>query len=509
MGENFRRKARLVADGHLTNVPTSSTYSTVVSRDSVRICFLLAALHGLELLAADVENAYLNAPCREKHWIRAGPEFGHDEGKVYLVVRALYGLRSSGAAFCAYLAEILDDIGFKSSIADPDVWIRQNTLPDGQKYYEYILVYVDDIICISHTPKETMMQIAYREDDNDGSNVTFKKGKIAPPEMYLGATVQLKPLNDYMCWTMSSSSYVKAAIETISEQLHKRSMKFNNRCNTPILQGYRPELDNSQELEDEDVTFYQEMMGMLRWAIELGRVDIYHEVSILSSYQAAPRRGHLEQVINIFSYLRKNPKLTLYFDKQLPRYDETSFQGSPREDFKEIYRDAEEQVPTNAPTPLGSSVVITAFVDASHGANQVTRRSHTGFVIFVNRAPILWYSKKQTTVETSTFSSELIALKTCMEHIISLRYKLRMFGVCIDGPATVFCDNKTCVDCSSKFEATLNKKHSSLAYHAVRHAVAAGIIRVLWIESGENLADPFTKQLTVSQRNYLFGNWTY
>ena len=66
----------------------------------------------------------------------------------------------------------------------------------------------------------------------------------------------------------------------------------------------------------------------------------------------------------------------------------------------------------------------TAFVDASHAANKVTRRSHTGFIIFVNRAPVIWYSKAQTTVESSTFSSEFIALKTCTEHISALRYKL-------------------------------------------------------------------------------------
>ena len=112
--------------------------------------------------------------------------------------------------------------------------------------------------------------------------------------MYLGTTVQPKLLNDHMCWTMSSHSYVKVVIETISNQLEKKSMKFNNRCNSPILQGYRTELYITQEIEADDITFYQEMMGMLKWAIELEQVDIYHEVSILSSYQVVPRRGHLE-----------------------------------------------------------------------------------------------------------------------------------------------------------------------------------------------------------------------
>lgn len=501
MGENFRRKARLVADGHRTKVPASSTYSTVVSRDSVCICFMIAALNNLDLLAADVENAYLNAPCREKHWIKAGPEFGSNEGRTYIVVRALYGLRSSGAAFRAYMAEILDGIGFKSSIADPDVWLRMSIKSDGEKYYEYILIYVDDILCISADPNGTMIEIS--------NNIKFKKNKVAPPEMYLGATIQQRILNGQKCWTMSSITYVKAAIENVAVQLKERKMKFNNKAVTPIHQGYKPELDQSQLLNSADITFFQELIGMLRWAIEIGRVDIYHEVSILSTYQAAPRLGHLEQLIHIFSYLKKQPKTTLYFDPALPKYDESIFQGSPMEDFKELYRDAKEAMPNNAPPSLGKIVTMTAFVDASHAANTVTRRSHTGFIIFANRAPIYWYSKKQSTVETSTFSSEFIALKTCMEQVTALRYKLHMFGIELDGPTNIFCDNKTCVSCASNVEATLNKKHSSLAYHACKYAVAAGIIKVTWINTNDNIADPLTKQLTVQKRAYLFGNWTY
>lgn len=112
-----------MGDGHKTETPTSITYSSVVTRDSVRICLLIAALNELEILAADIENAYLTAPCREKCWTWAGPEFGSNEGKPLIVMKALYGLKSSGAAFRAYLAETLDDIGFKSTMADPDVWI--------------------------------------------------------------------------------------------------------------------------------------------------------------------------------------------------------------------------------------------------------------------------------------------------------------------------------------------------------------------------------------------------
>ena len=161
------------------------------------------------------------------------------------------------------------------------------------------------------------------------------------------------------------------------------------------------------------------------------------------------------------------------------------------------------------PKPRGRQVSTTAFVDSSHAANKVTRRSHTGYIIFVNRAPIIWYSKRQNTVESSTFSSEFIAAKTCVEEISAVRYKLRMFGVPLDGPTSVLCDNESVVKNSSRIDSTLHKKHSAIAYHAVRWAVAAGVIRVAWIHTTKNLADAMTKSLSVHAREKLFGQWTY
>lgn len=503
LGENFRRKARLVADGHKTKPPKSVTYSSVVSRDSVRICLLLAALNDLEVQAADIENAYLTADCREKCWTMGGKEFGSNAGKPFIIRKALYGLKSSGAAFREHLAQRLDEIGFKSSTADPDVWLRPATKPDGEQYYEYMLVYVDDLLCISHDPYRPMKQIA--------EVLRFKKDKIEPPEFYLGARLEKKRLNDRSMWTISSRDYVKAAVDNVEQHLAKRGRKLPTKAYTPMAANYVPELDDSPELNTTDMTTYQESIGILRWATEIGRVDIVTEVSMLSSYQASPREGHLEQVYHIFAYLKRKPKLTLYFDPSLPNIDPSWSNGDAPEVFKQTYRDAEEQIPPPhmLPPPRGRPITITAFVDASHAANKVTRRSHTGFVLFINRAPVIWYSKRQNTVESSTFSSEFIAMKICVEHIIALRHKLRMFGVPVTESAKVLCDNESVVRNSSKLESILNKKHCALAYHSVRWAVAAGIISIGWVPTDYNIADAMTKRLTANKRESLFSTWTY
>ena len=96
--EDFRRKAWLVAGGHMTDVPRTITYSSVVGCDTVQIAITLAALNDLEVKVANIMNAYVTAPTQEKIWIILGPKFGDDQGKNAVIVHALYGLKSAGAS---------------------------------------------------------------------------------------------------------------------------------------------------------------------------------------------------------------------------------------------------------------------------------------------------------------------------------------------------------------------------------------------------------------------------
>ena len=111
----------------MTEAPASLTYSSVVARDSVKIAFLYAALNDLDLSACDIGNAYLNAGCREKIWFTAGPECGTElRGTVCVLIRALYGLKSSGAAWRNMFSTFIQKkLGFTPTHADPDVYIRK------------------------------------------------------------------------------------------------------------------------------------------------------------------------------------------------------------------------------------------------------------------------------------------------------------------------------------------------------------------------------------------------
>ena len=133
-------KARYVAEGYRSKPPTAMSYASVVGRGSVRIGFLLATLNNLDVLAGDIQNAFLNAPCAEKVYFIGGPEWGALTGRVIVIVRALYGHKSAGASWRHHFADFLrsPEMNFFEPKADENVWMKAATFPDGRKYYTYI-----------------------------------------------------------------------------------------------------------------------------------------------------------------------------------------------------------------------------------------------------------------------------------------------------------------------------------------------------------------------------------
>ena len=134
--------------------------------------------------------------------------------------------------------------------------------------------------------------------------------------------VQLE--NGAKAWSFSSSQYCKAAVRNVEDYIKTRGMTLP-RAKTPIQTIYRPELDVTPELNTADATYYQSLIGILRWLVELGRIDICLEVSMMSSHLALPREGHLEQVLHIFGYLKKYHNGTLVYDPSEPEIDENKF----------------------------------------------------------------------------------------------------------------------------------------------------------------------------------------
>jgi hypothetical protein len=207
---------------------------------------------------------------------------------------------------------------------------------------------------------------------------------------------------------------------------------------------------------------------------------------------ANPRECHPSEAIHVFAYLKAHDRSSLVFDRQDMPIDESRFHSG---DWSNYYPDAQEAIPPNAPEPRGQSVSMSCFIDADHVSCCVTRISHTGILIYVENAPIIWYSKRQNTVESSTFGSEFIAMKTAVEQVEALRYKLWMMGIGINGPTNMFCDNKAAFKNSAFQESNIKKKHNSIAYHQTREAQAAHTVRIAWESGSTNRSNILTKLL--------------
>ena len=189
--------------------------------------------------------------------------------------------------------------------ADPDVYLKPGNKANGDKCYSYLIVYVDDILSIDSNPKMII--------DKIGEYFKIKDGSIEFPKMYLGANmrrwkVQDETGADIATYALGSESYVKEAIRCVEERMAEYGLVYPKRkAKTPFSSAdYKPELDTSEIVNSKVGNFYQNMIGILRWLCELGRLDILLETSLLSQYMVEPRMGHVNQALHVFNYLKSH-----------------------------------------------------------------------------------------------------------------------------------------------------------------------------------------------------------
>ncbi len=187
---------------------------------------------------------------------------------------------------------------------------------------------------------------------------TLKDESVEEPTLYLGADVVKWYIAESedpgkVRWAMVSTKYTRRAIADLEVELDAIGKRLPTKIATPVATGYRPEIDQSQELNAERQNYYQGLIGILRWICELGRLNILMPVLMLSRYLVAARDGHLDQVFHIFAYLKKYDTSTMVFDNTEPDFDERRFKAC---DWTEYYPDAKEAMPRDMPKPRGQFV---------------------------------------------------------------------------------------------------------------------------------------------------------
>jgi hypothetical protein len=348
----------------MTKAPATITYASVVSRETVRIALLMVALNDLNVKVGDVLNDYITAPIAKKVWTVLGPEFGIDAGKSAIIVHTLYGLKSAGAVFHAHLALFMHQMGYTPCKADPDLWYKAETRPvDNFRYYAYILCYVDNILCIHHNLMSVLNSI--------NGYMPLKPSLIGDPDIYLGAKLKMTQLeNGVWAWGLSPSKYVTQAIKNCAKH---PTGKLNNHFHLPqqadnlFPYDYCPELDLSDPLDSECSSFYQHLIGMMRWMVELSCIDIATEFFLLSSHLAYLCKGHLETALHIMSYLSQKHNTRLIFDLTYPKIDMGQF---PQYNLTKFYGDVEEAIPVDMPKPLDKDVDFRMMCDKDHAGDK-------------------------------------------------------------------------------------------------------------------------------------------
>ena len=274
-------------------------------------------------------------------------------------------------------------------------------------------------------------------------------------------------------------------------------MKLPKQVVNPFPMDYDLDSDISPELGPELASSYQSWIGVLRWMVELGRIDVITEASLLASQLALPRESHMDALLHVFAHLRDKHNARLALDPTYPDINLQDFIGC---DWKQYYGDVAEAIPPDAPKPRGKDVDLRMYVDSDHAGEKKTRRSRTGFFIFLNSALITSLSRKQPTIETSVFGAEFVALKNGMESLRGLRYKIRMMGIPLENPSYILGDNMSVIKNTQTPESTLKKKSNSICYHFCRESVAMGESLTAHVPTNDNLADLATKVLFGKKR---------
>jgi hypothetical protein len=243
----------------------------------------------------------LTAPTTEKVWTVCGPESGPDQGKKALIVRALYGLKGSGVLHRNHISDCMRHLQYEPCKADPDLWMKPMTRPeDDFQNYAYVLIYVEDILAVSHDALGDLNKIDLY--------FKMKKGSIGFPDIYLGSRLRSVVLpNGVKSWLMSPTKYV-AELSRMSSAIWKRIMTRS--CPSVSSDLYQPTIALSLILQR-------------NWWERNSHIV------------ALPQKGHLEAVFYLFAYLRKKQNGVIVLDPTYPEIDLRKFNDGV--DWKNIY----------------------------------------------------------------------------------------------------------------------------------------------------------------------------
>ncbi|CAN0135394.1 unnamed protein product, partial [Heterosigma akashiwo] len=388
----------------------------------------------------DISTAFLNGAMAGDVYVRQPPGYVNPQhpNKVWKLNGALYGLKQSPRVWYMELHDHLMSLGFKRSGHESCLYTRR----DGGSEL-MVAVYFDDLVISGSSQaivSEFKQSLASKYDLTDQGELTQILG--------------IKVVRDKRgkCFHLSQTSFIKDA-------LAKFGLDYLPACRTPIdhtvdltpTPGFKAELS--------DANLYRSMVGTLAWVANWTRPELAFAVHKLQRTQNNPEPKHFEAVQRAFRYLK----------------------GTQSESLR-----------------LGGDLVLRAFSDADFCNDRIDGKSVTGYILFLGDAPIVWSSKLQGAVTTSTVEAEYLALRSAVKDIMWLRSLLAEMGCPQHDPTPVVEDNSACVEWANDLVVSKRNRHFHVSYHLAKEQVSLGTIRMFFIKTHDQVADILTKALNAA-----------
>lgn len=443
-GEVERYKARLVAKGfnQREGIDFEETFSPVAKMVTIRLVITLVVNSGWSLFQLDINNAFLYGNLDVDVYM-SQPQGYHTVGDVRVckLLKSLYGLKQAPRKWNERLCASLFEFGFKQSLNDYSLFVYTKC-----NFVVVLLVYVDDIILTGNSVSEITKV-------KDFLKTHFLIKDLGKLKYFLG--IEVIDVEHGVCLTQR-----KYCLELLHEfgMLACKPVKTPLEANCVIGQN-----DNDYLLQN--ITEFQKLIGKLIY-LTITRPDIAYTVQTLSQFMHSPRKSHLDIAFRLLRYLKLNPGCGVRILKS-------------------------------------DSLDLKGYVDADWAKCLNTRRSVTGYAVYLGGSLISWKSKKQDTVSRSSTESEYRALGSVTCEVIWILKVLFDLGKKELTPVNIFCDNESAIKLALNPVFHEKTKHFEVDVHFVREKISKGILKVEKILSKNQRADILTKALPVSQHSYL------
>jgi len=410
-GQIEQYKARLVAKGYTQceGFDFHETFSPVAKLTTIRLLLALAAAKGWSLRQLDINNAFLHGTLDEEVYMQPLPGYAaKGESKVCKLLKSLYGLKQASRQWFSRFSTTLLQHGFLQSKSDYSLFTRSQ----GSSFIAF-LIYVDDVIIASNN-------LAAVSDLTGLLNSQFHLKDLGTAKYFLGLEIARNS-------TGISVSQRKYTLDILADNglLAAKPATFPMEANLKLSKDTGTSLTYPIQ--------YRRLIGRLIY-LTITRPDITYPVQGLSQYMAYPRQPHMDAAVRVLRYLKAAPG-------QGPFYPSTS-------DFK-----------------------LKAFCDSDWAGCSDTRRSTTGFCVFLGLSLISWRSKKQHTVSRSTAEAEYRSMASCSCELTWLHALLRDFTIIHHQPSLLFCDSKVALHIAANPVFHERTKHIDIDCHLVRDTI--------------------------------------